>query len=101
HYCKEVEVPIRVIIEDEGGFTPEEAAYLTLAFECALETLGWVRRTDAVAVRIAQQIIAEARSGDRDPRTLSNSALVALRLGPSGIIGADADNKRAEPTERS
>jgi len=93
-------VPIRVIIEDEGGFTPEDASYLTLAFECALERLGWVRRTDAVAVRIAKQIIADARSGERDPQNLSNSALAALRLGPSGIMAGDADNKVAEPTGR-
>ena len=82
----EENLPIRIFIQDDGGFTPEEAGFLILAFEYTLRKLRSVKRTDTVALVIAKQIIAIARNGERDPLKLSNSALAALRLGPSGRV---------------
>ena len=75
-------MPIRIFIQDQGGFTHEEAGFLMLSFEYALRKLGSVNRTDTVAIVIAKQIIAIARNGERDPLKLSAKALAALRLRP-------------------
>jgi hypothetical protein len=78
----EAKLPIRVFIQEQGGFTHEEAGFLILAFEYTLRKLGWVKRTDTLAIDIARQIIAIARNGERDPLTLSAKALAALGVKP-------------------
>jgi hypothetical protein len=78
----EEKLPIRVFIQDDGRFTPEEEGFLILAFEYTLRKLGWVKRTDTAAVVIAKQIISIARNGERDPLKLSAKALAALGLRP-------------------
>src|SRR3977135_468605 len=73
-------MPIRVFIQDQGGFTHEEAGFLILAFEYTLRKVRCVNRTDTVAVVIAKQILASAKNGERDPLNLSAKALAALRV---------------------
>ena len=73
-------MPIRVVIQDQGGFTHEEAGFLILAFEYTLRKVRCVNRTDTVAVVIAKQILASAKNGVRDPLNLSAKALAALRV---------------------
>jgi len=68
---------IRVFIQDQGGFTHEEAGFLILAFEYTLRKLRCVNRTDARATVIAKQILALAKNGERDPPQLSAQALAA------------------------
>jgi len=75
-------LPIRIFIQDQGGFTPEEGGFLILAFEYTLRNLNGVKRTDTVAIMIAKQIIAIAKNGERDPLKLSAKALAALGLRP-------------------
>jgi len=75
-------LPIRIFIQDQGGFTPEEGGFLILAFEYTLRNLNGVKRTDTVAIMIAKQIIALAKNGERDPLRLSAKALAALGLRP-------------------
>jgi len=75
-------LPIRIFIQDEGRFTPEDAGFLILAFEYTLRTLNGIKRTDTLAIMIAKQIIAIAKNGERDPLKLSAKALAALRLRP-------------------
>ena len=75
-------MPIRIFIQDESGFTPEEGGFLTLAFEYTLRNLNGIKRTDTVAIMIAKQIIAIAKNGERDPLKLSAKALAALGLRP-------------------
>jgi hypothetical protein len=66
----EAKMPIRLIIQREGAFTPEETEAIISAFEDTLQYLTWVRRDDAVALVIARQMIAVARQGERDPQKL-------------------------------
>jgi len=80
----EAKMPIRLIIQREGAFTPEETEAIISAFEDTLQYLTWVRRDDAVALVIARQMIAVARQGERDPQKLRTCTLAALKLGPSG-----------------
>jgi hypothetical protein len=75
-------LPIRIFIQDEGRFTPEEGGLLTLAFEYTLRNLNGIKRTDTLAIMIAKQIIAIAKNGERDPLKLSAKALAALGLRP-------------------
>ena len=75
-------MPIRIFIQDEGRFTPEDAGFLILAFEYTLRTLNGIKRTDTLAIMIAKQIIAIAKNGERDPLKLSAKALAALGLRP-------------------
>ena len=86
-------MPIRVFIQEQGGFTHEDAGILILAFEYTLRKLRGVKRTDTVAIVIARQIIAIARSGERDPQKISASAIAALRRKRS----TKGRNKRLNP----
>jgi hypothetical protein len=70
---------MRAIIHDEGAFTPEEAADLVSAFEITLQEIGLANREDPLTLMIAKQIIAVARSGERDPGKLSAYVIAALR----------------------
>ena len=66
-------MPIRLIIQREGAFTPEETEAIISAFEDTLQYLTWVRRDDAVALVIARQMIAVA---SRASVILKNCVLV-------------------------
>ena len=88
-------MPIRVFIQEQGGFTHEDAGILILAFEYTLRKLRGVKRTDTVAIVIARQIIAIARSGERDPLKLSAKALAALGMRP----GDKAQSFNAKTTD--
>ena len=88
-------MPIRIFIQDQGGFTPEEGGFLILAFEYTLRNLNGVKRTDTVAIMIAKQIIAIAKNGERDPLKLSAKALAALRLKP----GEQSESFNAKTTD--
>jgi len=82
YFFTEENLPIRIFIQDEGPFTPEDAGFLILAFEYTLRTLKGIKRTDTLAIMIAKQIIAVAKNGERDPLKLSAKALAALGLRP-------------------
>ena len=82
YFFTEENLPIRIFIQDEGRFTPEDAGFLILAFEYTLRTLNGIKRTDTLAIMIAKQIIAIAKNGERDPLKLSAKALAALGLRP-------------------
>ena len=91
-------LPIRVFIHDDGGFTPEEAGILILAFEYSLRKLGSVKRTDKVALVLAKQIIAAAKCGELDPQKLSASGLAAVGLGPGGKAGHQSTHLASRAT---
>ena len=92
-------MPIRIFIQDECGFTPEEGGLLILAFEYTLRNLIGVKRTDTVAIMIAKQIIAIAKNGERDPLKLSAKALAALGLRP-GDKAESFNTKTTDDTPR-
>ena len=70
---------MRPIVQGDGAFTPEEAAVLVSAFEITLQEIGLANREDPLTLMIAKQIIAVARSGERDPKKL-NSYVIAAHL---------------------
>jgi hypothetical protein len=60
-------VPIRLIINNDHAFTPEEANILVAAFEDTLRELKLVDREDPLTILVAKQIIQIAKDGERDP----------------------------------
>jgi len=71
---------MRAVIHDEGAFTPEDAGILISAFETTLQQAGLVDREDPITLMVAQEIIAIARDGERDPQKLCACTLAALGL---------------------
>jgi hypothetical protein len=57
-------VPIRLFLEHDNSFGPEE---MSAAFEAALGKLGLVDRSDPATHEVAKLIIEFAKQGQRDP----------------------------------
>ena len=60
-------VPIRLLLQNEAVFTPEDITALTTAFEGALIDLGLVDRDDPAVTMVAQRIIEFAKHGEKTP----------------------------------
>lgn len=71
-------MPMRLILQNDHAFGPDEIAILTSAFEGALTKLGLVDRTDPATEMVASRIIALAKQGERDPLKLRDGALSSL-----------------------
>ena len=71
---------ILTIIRDETVFSPEEVGILISAFKTTLQQAGLVDREDPITLMVAQEIIAIARDGERDPQKLCARTLAALGL---------------------
>jgi hypothetical protein len=69
-------MPIYGLVREEAVFSPEEISTITKAFEAALQGLGLVNRSDAVAETVARKIIELARMGERDPDRLRDQVLM-------------------------
>ncbi len=63
YFFTEENLPIRIFIQDEGPFTPEDAGFLILAFEYTLRTLNGIKRTDTLAIAKALAALG-LRPGD-------------------------------------
>ena len=63
-------MPIRLFLEHDHSFGPEDIAKLSAAFEAALGKLGLVDRTDPKTTEVAKLIIEFAKQGERDPERL-------------------------------
>jgi hypothetical protein len=72
------DVPIRLFLERDHSFGPEDIAKMAAAFEAALDKLGLVDRSDLATHKVAKLIIDFAKQGQRDPERLC--ALVLQRL---------------------
>ena len=72
-------MPLRLILENDHSFPPEDVAILTAAFEAALRQLGLVDRSDPITMTVAKRIIELAKTGERDPKRLCERAVEALR----------------------
>jgi hypothetical protein len=75
-------MPLRLILQNDHAFGPDEIAVLISAFEGALTKLGLVDRTDAATEIVAHRIIELAKRGERDPDRLCERALSALAASP-------------------
>jgi hypothetical protein len=72
-------MPLRLILQNDHAFGPDEIAILTSAFEDALTKLGLVDRTDPATEKVAHRIIELAKQGERDPLKLRDGALNSLQ----------------------
>ena len=68
-------MPIRLLLQNDHAFGPEEVAILTRAFDEALSKLGLVNRDDPATRTVAKRIIELAKQGERDPIRLRDAAL--------------------------
>lgn len=67
-------MPVNTLLEEGYGFTPEDVAVLTQAFERALGELGLRDRKDPAAIALAKLVIHLAKEGERDPSRLCERA---------------------------
>jgi hypothetical protein len=70
-------VPIRLVLQNNHSFAPEEIAVIVAAFEDTLRALNLVNREDPLASEVAK-LFELAKQGERGP--------VRLRGGPVKII---------------
>jgi hypothetical protein len=68
-------MPIRLFLEHDHAFGPDELAILTAAFEDALRHMGLVDRNDPTTIMVAKRIIELAKQGERDPVKLRDWAM--------------------------
>ena len=81
-YCpaaREFAMPIRILLEHDHAFTPEDVKVLTDAFEDTLRALRLHDREDPLTMAVAKIIIQLAKDGERDPTRLRDLALKAVR----------------------
>ena len=71
-------MPIRLLLEHDHLFEPEEIDSLILAFENTLRVLGLTNREDPLTVAVAKLIIQLAKDDERDPGRLRDGVLEAL-----------------------
>jgi len=71
-------VPIRILIENERAFTPEDALLLIDVFEDTLAALNLANREDPLTTVVAERIIELAKEGERDPKRLRERTLATL-----------------------
>jgi hypothetical protein len=71
-------MPIRLLLERDYLFAPDDVGALVAAFEQALTALGLTDRTDPATTLVAKTIIDLAKQGERDPRRLCEAAVKSL-----------------------
>ena len=71
-------MPIRMLLQHDHAFGPDEIKLLVDAFDEALNTAG-VDRSDSAAITMAKCIIELAKAGERDPAKLRDGALRVAR----------------------
>ena len=71
-------MPIRLLLEHDHAFTPEDVKVLIDAFEDTLRALRLHDRGDPLTMAVAKIIIQLAKDGERDPTRLRDLALKAV-----------------------
>jgi hypothetical protein len=71
-------MPIRLLLEHDHSFDPDEVVLLVGAFESTLADLGLTNREDRVTMIVAQKIVQLAKDGERDPDRLRDEAIKSL-----------------------
>jgi hypothetical protein len=72
-------LPIRRMLQNES-LEPQEVERLATAYDMALRALHLVDRNDPLTEIVARKIIEVARSGERDPASLSQIAVKQLGI---------------------
>ena len=71
-------MPLRLILENDHSFGPDEIQCLVAAFEDTLRALGLTSREDPLTLTIARLIFDLAKQGERDPIRLRDEVLRVL-----------------------
>jgi hypothetical protein len=71
-------MPIRLLLEHDHAFTPEDVKVLIDAFEDTLRALRLIDREDPLTKAVAKIIIELAKDGERDPTRLRDRAMKAV-----------------------
>jgi hypothetical protein len=72
-------MPIRLLLEHDHAFTPEDVKVLIEAFEETLRALNLVDREDRLTMTVAKLIIEFAKEGERDPNRLREVVMKTLQ----------------------
>jgi tRNA C32,U32 (ribose-2'-O)-methylase TrmJ len=72
-------MPIRLLLEHDHAFTPEDVKVLIEAFEETLRALNLVDREDRLTMTVAKLIIEFAKEGERDPNRLRELVMKTLQ----------------------
>jgi hypothetical protein len=70
-------MPIRLLLEHDHAFGPDEIKLMVDAFEDALRAADLPDRNDPRATTMAKRIIELTKTGERDPVKLRAAALQA------------------------
>jgi hypothetical protein len=71
-------MPIRLLLQHDHSFAPDEIEALIAAFEDTLRRLRLAQREDPATLTVARLIVELAKQGERDPGRLRDDALAAL-----------------------
>jgi hypothetical protein len=72
-------MPIRLLLEHDHAFAPEDVKALIEAFEETLRALNLVDREDRLTMTVAKLIIQFAKEGERDPGRLRDLVVKTLQ----------------------
>ena len=76
-------MPIRGLLDVKGAaFDPEDITAITAAHEILLKQLNVTDRKSPMAFLIAKMVLQIAKSGERDPKLLSERVIQALHSPP-------------------
>jgi hypothetical protein len=71
-------MPIRLLLEHDHSFDPDEDALLVTAFQNTLSALGLVNREDPATLLVAKRMVQLAKDGERDPARLRDEVIKSL-----------------------
>jgi hypothetical protein len=69
-----------VMIDQDAAYSPEELAGFRVVFDEAIASLSPMMLTTGNRLRIAENVLACAATGERDPAELGLAALASLRV---------------------
>ena len=72
-------MPIRLLLDEDHAFSPDDVKILIDAFEDTLRALGLTDTEDPSRIKIAKIIIGLAKDGERDPARLRDLTLKFIR----------------------
>jgi hypothetical protein len=72
-------MPIRLLLEEDHAFSPDDVKMLVDSFENTLRALDLTDPEDPSSIKVAKIIIGLAKDGERDPARLRDLALKFLR----------------------
>jgi hypothetical protein len=87
-------MPIRLIVNNDCAFQPDQIEVLVTAFEDTLKMLGLVDREDPATLMIAQRISELAKQGERDPVRLREGTVHKLSKRATPMASARDEERR-------